>query len=934
VGIVSDATQLVRDAPPASTVGEIGRSLLERALETEAIDDLLDAAREGSSGVLVLRGEPGMGKSSLLAYAVEAAAGMRVAALVGVETEMEFSYAALHKLLAPELGRMDELPPPQREALGAAFGLVGGSPIAFLVGLAALRLLSTLAEERPLLCVVDDADRLDQASGQVLGFVARRVEAERIACLFSVGDAESRYLPFEGLPELRLTGLSDAASRDLLAGAVRGRLDEQVRDLLVAEMGGNPLALLELPAGLTQAQLGGTSTLPRPLPVGERLEKSFLRRIRRLPTETQSLLLLISAEQNADSDLVWRAARRLDIDPAALGPAEAAGLVQRGPPLTFRHPFVRSAVYYDAAALSDRQRVHRALAAALKRTVDPDRKAWHLAAAAHAPDASLAAELERAAVVAQTRGGYAARAALLQRAAELTSNPTMRAERFLGAAHSQLAAGAVTAASALVAEVVSGLPDALQRVDARRLNGAIELARGSVDQAPHLLLQAAREFAAYDARRSRDTHLEALAAALYAGSLGRPGALLEAARSAHVAPRPPDPEATAADLLLDGCAALITDGHAAAAASLRAGMDVLCRRGDLRWFGLGYVAAFELWDDEAILALATRHVQLARETGALTGLPNALSQLGAYEVLAGRFGAAEALFDESREVATETGNPGILGGSEVGALAVAAWRGRARTRALARKCARDGISRGVGVFASFAQYALAVFELGRTNYAGALTAAQEASADTLVATRTLPELVEAAVRSGETNAAVAAVDRLAESAQAGGTQWGLGTLARSRALIAERGEAEAHYREAIERLRRCRASPQLARTRLLYGEWLRRVRRRRDSRAELRAAHQMFVSMGAQAYAERAEIELDATGERLRPRRESSQALTPHELRIVRLVSAGATNREVAVQLFISPRTVEYHLSKVFKKLGVTSRTQLARVLVERGAGT
>ena len=870
-----------------------------------------------------------MGKSALVRYAVDSAPDMHVETVVGVESEIEFPFAAVHKLLARHLNRMDGLAAPRRDALAAALGLVSGeSPNRLLVGLAVLDLLSSLAEEQPLLCVVDDSDCLDQASGQTLAFVARRLEAEPIVLLFAVGESERKYLPLEGLPELRLSGISDAAARELLSRGVRGRLDRHVRDRLVAEMDGNPLALRELPGSLTPAQLAGSAVLPEPLPLGERLEASFLQLVRRLPAETQSLLLLVAAEQGGNADLLWRAAGKLGLDAAALAPAERANLVSPGPPVTFRHSFVRSAIY-TAAPVGDRRRAHRALAQALDGKVDPDRKAWHRAAAAVAPSEALAQELERSAGVARTRGGYAAAGALLQRAAELTPDRNGRVERSLEAAQSQLTAGAVETASALVAEVLSGIGDPLQRVRAQKLTGAIALARGNALDAPQILLEAARAFASLDARLARDAHLEALAATLYAGPLARAGAALDAAQAAKDAPPPPGAEPTAADFLLDGYASLLTDGNAPAEPALRAGIEALIRRGDLRWFGLGFAAAFDIWDDEALLALATRHVQLARDTGALTGLPNALSQLGGYEVLAGRFRAAEAAFDESREVAVTSGNPGILGRTDVGELIVAAWRGRARTRALARACARDGRARGVGVFASFADYALAVLELGLRNYEAALTAARQASADALVATRTLPELIEAAVRSGEGEVAASATERLAETVLPSGTEWGLGMLARSRALVAKDGEAEALYQEAIEHLQRCRVTPQLARARLIYGEWLRRARRRRKSREQLRTAHQMLVSMGAHAFAERAEAELVATGEHLLRPRASGAALTPHELRIARLVSEGGTNRDVAAQLFISPRTVEYHLHKIFKKLGLTSRTELTATLLE-----
>ena len=906
--------------------------LLDRVDESAVIDDLLEQAKNGAGGSLVIRGGSGLGKSALLAYASDAATGMVVAAVMGLESELELAFAALDRFLAPFLDGLAELPAPQRNAVQSALGRGGdGSPDRFLVGRGVLALLSRVADSRPLLCLVDDAELLDPASAQTLGFVARRLGDSRIALVVAIGDLSGEYLPFEGLVELRLEGLSDSAARVLLDRATPSPLDDRVRDRLVTRSRGNPLALLELPAALTAEQRSGSSPLPRPLPVGESLELVFTRRIDRLSAETQLLLLLIAAEASGDAELFWRAAAKLRLDPESLDSAEAAGIVDAGPPLKFRHSFVRSAVYARAPAAS-RRRVHRALADATDAKRDPDQRAWHRAAAVVVPDETLAAELESSAGVARRRGGHAAAARLLLRAAELTPDRSSRTDRLLGAAQTQLTAGSVEAASALVIEIVSGLPDVFQRARAQRLSGAIELARGSAEGAPEILLQAARSFASLDARLARDTYLEALAGTIYAGRLGRAGALLEIGQAAADAPPPPRAP-TAADLLLDGFSVRVTQGPGAAGPALRAGIDALREHGDLRWFGLGYIAAFDLWQDDDVRGLSLRHVQLARDTGAFMALPNALSQLGAYEVIAGRLGAAEAAFGESAEAAAATGTAGLLGRTDVGAMIVAAWRGRVReTRALARRCTRDGDNRGVGIFGSFAQYALAVLGLGRSEYRAALAAARGADQDFAVQTRALPELVEAASRCRERVVAAAAVERLAESVLPASTEWGLGMLARSRALIADGDEAEALYQEAITRLQRCLISPQLARAYLLYGEWLRRMRRRREAREQLRRAHQMFSAIGAAGFAGRARAELAATGELVRrPRVEPAQALTPHELRVARLASSGATNREVAVELYISPRTVEYHLHKVFQKLGITSRIQLARALDEHG---
>jgi DNA-binding CsgD family transcriptional regulator len=520
---------------------------------------------------------------------------------------------------------------------------------------------------------------------------------------------------------------------------------------------------------------------------------------------------------------------------------------------------------------------------------------------------------------------------VLELASDLTPDPSLRASRLLVAADAQLAAGALGKASALLSQASPNLLDERQRAEARRLQGVLALSKGENGHTVALLRDAARSLEPFDLRLARDTHLAALSTAMFAGRLGARGGLLETAEAARSAPKLPAGEITAADVLLDGFAALYISGPASAEPALRRGVALAQRGRALQPVGPAFQAAFELWDDEALHVLAKLRVELARSSGALIELPNALSQLGGYELVVGRFDAAEASFNEAREVAIATGNPGILGQSEVGALYLAAWRGQeAAVRALAPVCARDATARGFGTFVGFAQYAICILELGRGHYRDAMIAATDASLDSLLKTRALPEVVESAARSGEREIATQALAELVESASASGTRWGRGVLARSRALLAEGAEAEELYREAIGHLQQCRATPQLARARLVYGEWLRRSKRRRDARDELRTGLQLFQAMGAGAFADRAESELLATGERIQRRSGgTAQLLTAHERRIVALVIEGASNSEVASQLFISPRTVEYHLAKVFRKVGVTSRAELSPTLVE-----
>jgi DNA-binding CsgD family transcriptional regulator len=906
------------------------QKLLDRAPECLAIDQLLAGARGGTSGTLVFAGETGIGKTALLNYAIASAGELRVENVVGFETEMELSFAALHQLLSSMLGGLDELPGPQRDAIASAFGLVeAGAPDRLLVGLGVLALLSNVAAEKPLLCTIDDAQYLDQASEQILAFLARRLDAEGIAFIFVIGAPPGRPMLLEGLPQMRLKGLSDKAAGALLDGGVSGPLDGGVRARLLAELHGNPLALNELPCGLTPAQLAGSTVLPTSIPLGNRIQGHFLRRMRRLPMETQSLLLLLAAELAGDQDVLWRAAGELGIGRSALGPAESAGLVIAGPPVTFRDSLARTALY-GAADPTERRRVHAALAFANDAAPNAHRHAWHRAGAAVGVDEEVAAELESSADTALTRDGYSASAALLQRAAELTPDATARANRTLAAARAQIAAGSGSAALTLLNGMAT--TDEHQGAQMKALQSQIMFDRLGMDESPELLLEAARELEPFDLRLARDAHLEALCAALYAGSLGGTGAVLAAGKAGRATPAIAESEETSADLLLDGLALLVTEGHAAAAPTLTRAIAMVDGRGDLRWYMFACNAAADLWDDEALRSLVMHWARTARDAGALTALARALVFQGTmYETVAGRFDAADELIEQSHDLFMATGAPGLSGRSNAGGLFVTAWRGHeADARPLAEEVLQRAVANGLGGQVAFAHHALAVLEVGLGQYEAAVAHAREACTGEALysATWSYPELVEAAVRCGEADLAEEGVRRLEATVLPSGTDWGLGMLARSRALTTKNGNAEALYVEALERLGRSRATPQLARAMLLYGEWLRRARRPRDARAQLRAAYQLFASMGATAFAQRAETELAATGEHPHERTPAAaDLLTPHELRIARLVADGASNPEIGARLFISPRTVEYHLHKVFRKLEINSRTRIARAL-------
>jgi DNA-binding CsgD family transcriptional regulator/tetratricopeptide (TPR) repeat protein len=880
----------------------------------------------------VVRGEPGVGKTALLDYLAERASGCLVARAAGVQSEMELAFAGLHQLCAPMLDHAESLPDPQREALRTAFGLSAGPvPDRFLVGLAVLGLLSETAGERPLVCVVDDQQWLDHASAQALGFAARRLAADPVGLVFAA------RVPGEdvaGLPELVVEGLAYNDARSLLESVlsrVAGRLDARVRDRIIADTHGNPLALLELTRGLTPAQLTGGFGVSEVVPLDGRIEESFRRQLEALPAQTRRLVQLAAADPSGDPVLVWRAAGRLAIGAGAAKPAVEAGLAEFGARVRFRHPLVRSAAYWSASAQT-RQELHGALAEATDPAVDPDRRAWHRAQAVPGLDEEVAAELELCAGRAQRRGGLAAAAAFLERSARLTIDPARRAQRALAAAQARNQAGASDAALGLLAMAQAGPLDELQRARADLLRGQIAFASSHGRDAPPLMLSAAKQLEGLDAGLARETYLEAFAAALFVGR--QSPAVGDVARAARTAPAPPAP-ARAPDLLLDGLALLVTEGYAAGTPALKRallafrGQDISAEEG-LSWLWLAGLAAMAVWDDETWHILASRHVKLARDAGALSELPLAIRWRVLLHTHAGELEQGAALIAEAQAVTDATGSQ--LGPH--GALGLAAWRGREAEAAALIQATMDAVtSRGEGRGLT-SQYAAALLYNGLGRYDKALAAAELACEydDIGVLGWSLTELIEAAVRSGQPARASDALQRLSEMTRASGTDWALGTEARSRALLNEGQTAENGYREAIERLGRTRMRPAVARAHLLYGEWLRRENRRQDARAELRTAHGLFTAMGIEAFADRARHELLAAGDTVRkPTAETVSELTAQEAHIARLAVDGGTNAEIGAQLFLSTRTVEWHLSKVYTKLGVGSRRELRQALASLG---
>ena len=905
----------------------LASGFLDRTSEREALDQLLAHVHEGQSAVLVIRGEAGIGKTALLRYAARHASGFRVAQVAGAEAEMELPFAGIHQLCAPLLDQLDALPQPQQEALNVALGLASGDvPDRFLVGLAVLGLLSAAAEERPLLCLVEDAQWLDAASGMVLGFVARRLLAESVAVVVSVREPSTRH-DFDGMPDLLLHGLAEEDARTLLMGAVPGRLDDRVRDRIVAETRGNPLALLDLPRSMSAAELAGGFELLPATDLPGHLEQQYHQRAGELPEATQRLLLLAAAEPIGDATLIWRAAQALGIDRSSLAPAEDAQLVEIGARVRFRHPLVRSAVY-RAAAASERHDAHRALAETTDPDTDPDRRAWHRAHAAVGVDEEVAAELERSADRARARGGAAAAAAFLARATELTPDPAERGRRALAAAQAKVDAAAADDALELLATAELAPLDELQRARLERLRAEIAFARTRGGDAPALLLHAARRLEPLDAALARETHLEAMAAAMFAGRLGDTPDVREVAEAAQVAPAAAQPP-RAIDLLLDGLATRFTEGYSAGVPPLRRALDAfrdveeLTAR-DARWLWLACRLAQDLWDDELWHVLATRGVRVARDTGALNLLPNMANYLAALNVHSGAFATAAALIDEVHALTEATGLPPL----QYSAAMLAAARGD-QAQVLFEHAWRSATERGEGSALGLYWWLTALLHNSHGHYGEGLEAARKACEyeDVMAFGWALAELIEAGVRAGRPDEASAALDRLSERTQASGTDWALGIEAGSRALLSEGQDAEPLYREAVERLARTRGVVHLARARLLYGEWLRREGRRIDAREQLRAAHETFSDIGAEGFAERASHELLATGETTRKRTDDARGvLTPQEAHIARLARDGLSNPEIGAQLFISPRTVQYHLRKVFQKLDITSRNQLSRV--------
>ncbi|WP_431900429.1 ATP-binding protein [Nonomuraea sp. bgisy101] len=904
--------------------------LINRFSERELLTGFLAAVRAGEGRALVLSGDAGLGKTALLDDMAANALGLRVLRVSGMQSEMELAFAGLHQLCGPLLDRVEALPTPQQLALQTAFGLAEGPPPArFMVGMAVLSLLSEASREQPLLCVVDDMHWLDRASAQALGFVARRLGADPIGIVFG---ARTPTDEVAGVRELRLGGLADQHAHELLSFALTGPLDTRVRDQIVAETRGNPLALLELPRTMSREELAGGFGFPGTAPLTGRIEDSFARQLDALPDDTRLLICLASAEPSGEAKLIWRAASLLGISHVAARPATEVGLADFGQRISFRHPLLRRAAYQSATA-EQRRAVHRALAESTDPDTDPDRRAWHRAQATDGTDEEAAADLERSASRAHARGGPNAAAAFLEQAAALTVDPARRADH--AAAHAHMSAGSYDRVLELLAIVRAEPLTELQSARADLLRGNVAFASGLGSDGPPLLLKAAKQLEPLDLDLARETYLNAWMAAMFAGDLAVGGSLADVSRAARGLPVSAQPDE--AELVLDALARIIVDGPAAAALVLRRAVSAivdasLTPEQVLRWGWFAHAAAVGNWDFTNWRFLLEREVKVLRTAGAFDLLPIVLAALGTVTTWSGEFAASTAMFAEAETICEVTGAPA----DAIGPTMLACLRGdEEKAVPLIHSMIAAAEVTGQGMSVTYANWVAAVLYNSLGRYSEALAAAvasSESSSDLFIALWSLPELVEAATRTGDIPAAEAALARLAESTTAGGTDVGLGLEARSRALLSSGDVAERLYLEAIDRLGRTPLRPELGRAHLLYGEWLRRDNRRVDARHQLKTAHEMFVDLGMRAFAERARRELLATGERVRQSAaESENTLTAQETLIVQLASDGLTNPEIGAQMFLSARTVEWHLRKVFGKLGITSRRQLAAALHQNG---
>ncbi|HKD89029.1 MAG TPA: LuxR C-terminal-related transcriptional regulator [Streptosporangiaceae bacterium] len=932
-GVYSDLASAGAVAPASGSWRSAERPLLDRQRERRAIDDMLSVVRDGFSSALVLRGDHGAGKTTLLHYAIGAAAGFKVATVIGAESEIDFAFGAARELLTPFLALADELPVPQRQALNIAFCLeTGPPPDPFLVAVACLGLVWRAAGAGPVLCAIDDAHWIDAESALVLGFIARRLDADRVAMIFAVNEG-CEPAAVEQLPTIEVGGLPDDAAADLLQSVAGTRLDPRLADRVVADTGGNALALVEVGSNFTPEELAERAYRPEPMPVSRQLELRYLQRASSLPDDVRQYALLMAACSPGDRDWIRRAAADANIDADAAEDAmEAANLIEiSGSCIRFRHPLIRTAIY-NGASDADRRRAHRLLSEVADRCDDPDQLVCHRAAAAAGPDEGLAAALEIAAKRASRRSAWTTAAGLLRRSIELTPDDSRRARREIALAEAELVIGHPDVAQHVAEATCPRLSDASSRGRAQLISGESLFAQGLDGEAAEVLADASAALAPSDPAMATDALLCAVNAAIWAGPA-------EMVRIAGRTVPPADQggsEPRVSDLLLAGYRARATAGYRDAVAPLRDAIRELQAEDldpdiGLRLSGLGILAAGSLWDDQALVDLTDRWVGITRKLGAISYLPLALSYQAFADWVTGRLDQAAGRWVEMRELLAASQSPGILGVDSTSEGLLHIYRGElavARSAALAQ--IREATARGQGRLADIGMALVAGARLSAGECEAAVDAALPVIENdpVLTAEHTLPVLIHAAVCSGNREAAVSAFATLDDRSSAAGTAWARGVRARCLALISDGERAEEAYVEAISQLEHSIAAVDLARAHLVYGQWLRRAKRRRDARSQLRTAERMYDAMGADGFAAQARDELRASGERARSRSPETQFdLTPQEARVAKLAAEGSANREIAEQLFISPSTVEYHLGKVFRKLGVRSRGQLVHAL-------
>jgi DNA-binding CsgD family transcriptional regulator len=894
-----------------------------RAKECARIDEFLGSVRSGSSEVLVVRGEAGVGKTALLDYAMDHAEGFRIVRLTGVEPERELSFGVLHRMIAPMLDQVSQLPIPQRDALTSVLGLAAGPPAnPFAVGLAVINLAAEMTgEDGGLMCIVDDAQLVDSESLEALAFWGRRLQGDRVALMFGQRSGYMTTNPLQDLPELEVNGLERQAARTLLISAAGFQPDRDVVDRLLDETEGNPLAIIELARNLTSNMLVGRAAAPQPLPLTRRLEERFAAQVRALPADTQMFLLLVAADASTDSSMVWNAASHLELENDAAEVAEAADLISLGFPVTFRHPLIRSAVY-GSAAPADRRAAHGALAA----VVDPaqvERWAWHRAAAVVGQDEEVAVLLESCGQRALSSGATSSAIALLGRAAELSPDMLRAAERRIVAAEAAIERGALVQAKALMNQATPVIRHSAWQARAERVSGLIDFREGHLDVAASRLQHAAVGLLPTDPLLGRRTLLEAVDIAVYNGHSAQSEFMQSIAEANAKLPRVPS---SVVGWLLHAFTTHASQGYVVAAPEYHRAI-AFCRDAHTQdlapWTNLIAAATRIVWDDVSHDEILERIADWSRLQGSLFPLWLALFFLATSAERRGDLQLRGGLLDQAADVLSITGRFSVprtgVDFDDLKGRDVEMWAKSSQV-AEDRDAAKDLAMHD----------ALLCLQIGSGNYEGALSHAGVLyDADPIMfGPNQLPDIVEAAVRVGDTSRAELALDRLAERATAADTNWALGLLERSRGLMS--ADADSDFSAALERFKATTMVFELARTHLLYGEWMRRERRRVDARDQLRRAHEMFSSMGAEGFAERARVEMLATGGRARKRTEdTANDLTPQEAKISRLVGEGAGNREIAEALFISSSTVEYHLHKVFRKLGVSSRTQLARRVLE-----